>query len=40
MYSEVSDIVVDVSQRSVESTVNLLIDAIEEGQAEMSISHE
>ena len=40
MYSEVSDIIVDVSQRSVESTVNLLIDAIEEGQAEMSITHE
>lgn len=40
MYSEVSDIVVDVSQRSVEATVNLLIDAIEEGQAEMSASHE
>lgn len=30
-YAQVSDIVVDVSQRSVESTVNLLVDAIEEG---------
>lgn len=30
-YSEVSDIVVDVSQRSVESTVSLLVSAIEEG---------
>lgn len=40
LYAEVADIVVDVSDRSIESTVNLLIDAIEEGNEEKSARHE
>ena len=40
LYADVADIVVDVSNRSVESTVNLLIDAIEEGNEEKSSNNE
>lgn len=40
LYADVADIVVDVSNRSVESTVNLLIDAIEEGNQEKSANNE
>ena len=39
-YSEVADIVVDVSDRSVESTVSLLVDAIEQSLVEMSENDE
>lgn len=39
-YSNVADIVVDVSNRSVESTVNLLMDAIEEGLLEKGAGNE
>lgn len=40
MYASVSDIIVDVSQRSVESTVNLLVEAITEDLHERSSSDE
>lgn len=40
LYSEVADIVIDVSDRSVEATVSLLVDAIEEGRREMGESNE
>jgi hypothetical protein len=40
MYASVSDIIVDVSQRSVEATVNLLVEAITEDLNERSTSDE
>ncbi len=40
LYADVADIVVDVSNRSVEATVNLLVDAIEEGNEEKSSRYE
>lgn len=40
MYASVSDIIVDVSQRSVESTVNLLVEAITEDLKEKALSDE
>jgi shikimate kinase len=40
MYASVSDIIVDVSQRSVEATVNLLVEAIVEDLNERSQSDE
>lgn len=40
LYASVSDIVVDVSERSVESTVNLLVEAITEDLKEKALSDE